>query len=144
MLHRLLSPELEGQANLFRGRPLLKSLCRLASLLWLHSLHADCSDIPSAVELRFDQLHHRLSAHGLPYQGNAVMLWHVLLKKEESIEIDDRAWPVVRMTSVAKRMGKDLVDDLADLLWGQLANQGMQDEAVAHGLIAKVRKAITC
>jgi hypothetical protein len=70
------------------------------------------------------------------------MLWHVLLKKEGSIAVDDRAWPVVRMMSVAKRMSMELVDELADLFWARLVNCAGHHDTEAAELIARVREGI--
>jgi hypothetical protein len=70
------------------------------------------------------------------------MLWHILLKKEGSIAVDDRAWAVVRMMSVGKRMSMELVDDLADLLWARLAGLSGRNDTEAARLIVRVREAI--
>lgn len=115
----------------FRERRLLIAFCRLACLLWLHCPQTDPA-----------QLCGRFAVHDLEHRGSIVMLWNVLLKDEKGIAIDDQAWPVIRMMSVAKQMSLDLVDEVADLLMFRLANEPGYPDEKAAGLIARVRRAV--
>jgi hypothetical protein len=101
---------------------LLTSLCRLASLFWIHSIFLEHSKTPINLIREFRNLQARLLKHRLDCVGSTIMLWEILLKNKDGVGVDGRTWRVVRFMNVVKSWDMDLLDSLARLLYGYLSN----------------------
>ncbi len=129
-LQRLLSGPCqprEGQYRLTVARD-LQAICRLAILLYIHTIFLDYHALPDIIKTHLKKLRARIVEHeldrNLSIESIELLLW-ILFKDEAATRIDDisRTWRVARMMSVAKSTSRQWLVSAGELLFSYLRGQ---------------------
>jgi hypothetical protein len=123
-IYRFLSYSWAREDSPFPNMYHLKSVCRLAALLWISAIYLDTPNVEQLhSELEF--LHTRALKHNLDQAGTVELLWCLLSKQEDRMMPHDRSWHVVRILSAAKTLSMRTLDLTSDLIFWLL---NMRDE----------------
>jgi hypothetical protein len=134
LYHLLRIPDILG-LDPIRDPAKVLALARLMCLLWLVSLFVAHARNPTALALYLDALLAQLSPYGLDGStssshsstGSPMMLCWLLLKRDETLELHEISWSVVRHVNVVKAWNPRVQHALAALLYGYLAGEAETD-----------------
>jgi hypothetical protein len=125
-LRRLLSPVPEPPIHFIirlAARARMKATCRLAALLNVHIIYLHQSS-PRDLSRHLLALSSRLLEHEMHRRGTVEFLASMMTVVEgETIAMNDHAWEVITMMSVAKSLHLDVLNKVGDLLFECLTTE---------------------
>jgi hypothetical protein len=96
----------------------MRESCRLAALLYIHSIYLDYSDSFRDLSRHLIRLSSRVLEHEMHRRGTVEFLVCTLMVEERGeIKVQDRAWGMVRMMNVVKSLSVDILIEMSNLLF---------------------------